>query len=258
MGTVEGSMKENSLLRKLQQAVFDFYEAHGKAFSRSRARGWGVMELVREKTFPKAVVFDIGAGNGRLAHELPLEVKYVAIEPSSTLRDEAVKSLEKRSGVEIRSGALPQLPAKDGEADIVASIAVLHHIPGSVFQLMSIEELARILKPGGTLILTVWNLRSTRFFRPKTWLASWLRFTFVEGGEKGDVWIPWRSSGKAVRRYVHAFTLKELKRFFDPKLWTIERAEAWGDKGVEPVWKARNLVIVAKRNVATPDGSRKV
>ena len=247
-------MKENAGSIKIQQSVADFYETHGADFAQTRGRGWGVMRLVQEAAKPGMTVIDVGAGNARLADVLPANVRYVGIEPSSTLRAASEHRLTTRGNAEMRPGGFPSLPAKDAEADVIACLAVFHHLATSdershpdLASGRATHELARITKPGGIAIVTVWNLRGTRMFSLKTWAAAWLRLPFVRGGGFGDVWIPWNANGAAARRFVHAFTLKEFTSVFDPKEWNIERAEPWGSDAPTSIFCARNLVVVARR-----------
>lgn len=230
-------MKENRGSIKLSRAVGEFYETHGHSFSRTRQMGWDVMRRIHDAVRAGMTLIDVGAGNARLSDSLPDAIRYVAIEPSMTLRREAEQRLARRKSSEIRSGGFPHLPAADGEADVAACIAVLHHIPTHKARRAAMHELMRIVKPGGTVFVTVWNLRSRRMFRSATWLAAWLRLPMVWGGECGDVWVPWNADGVQVRRYVHAFTRSELASLFNLTEWASVRVE---DDG-------RNLFAVVVR-----------
>lgn len=241
-------MKQDVEIGKIQQSVSDFYEKHGRNFSATRRVPWGIMRLVAQDLKSGETIIDVGAGNGRLSSFLPNSVRYIAVEPSSALRDESLRYLAFRSNVEIRAGGLPQLPCKDGEADTVACFAVLHHIPGFENRRLAIHELARVLKPGGSLVLTVWNLRSVRFSKKlKNCLAAWFRMGFVHGCSSGDLMMPWRAGGADVKRYVHAYTIGELRKLFSEDIWETVRIRAWGNDAPEPVWWGRNLVVEAKK-----------
>jgi tRNA (uracil-5-)-methyltransferase TRM9 len=254
-------MQQKEGTDKLARSVAEFYELHGAAFSATRHAPWGVMKLVKDAAKPGDVLVDFGAGNGRLGLEIPDNVRYVAVEPSSALRQAAEKILAHRKNMEIVEGGFgvgaygrtPEaydyapVPVADSFADVVACLAVLHHIPTREARQTAVQELARILKPGGMLVLTVWNLRSLKSFSFKNWLAAWLRLPLVQGGGAGDVWVPWKAEGVDARRYIHAFTLNELKTLFNPKVWYVDRREAWGNNGPTGILDARNLVVVAKK-----------
>jgi ArsR family transcriptional regulator len=52
--------------------------------------------------------------------------------------------------VDLRQGTLEALPIGDGEVDIVLLVLVLHHVPDPA---RALAEAARVLKPGGRLIV---------------------------------------------------------------------------------------------------------
>ena len=231
----------------LERAVNEFYESHGASFSATRHSAWGVMRLVLEAAAHAETVIDVGAGNARLASIVPSHIAYISIEPSSSLREASREVIANRMNAQVRAGGFPDLPAIDGEADVVACLAVLHHVVSPAERKKAVHELARITRPGGKAIVTVWNLRHRSFFRLGIILAAWLRLPMIRGGGSGDVWIPWKAEGVKALRYVHAFTLREFKKLFDEREWKIERAEGWGADGPADIFSAKNLVIVAER-----------
>ncbi len=249
------SMTQNA--ETIKRGVDEFYETQGASFSSTRHAPWGVMKLVFDSLKPGDVLVDFGAGNGRLGLEIPEDVRYVAVEPSTSLRAEASRILAGRENVEIIEGGFVvgnghAAPLPKSSADVIACLAVLHHIPTDAARREAVRELARILKPGGALVLTVWNLRCRNFFRNKSflersriWFAAHLRLPMISGGDGGDVMVSWKAGGASASRYVHAFTLEELKRLFDPDIWEIDTASAWGNESPASEKEGRNLVIRA-------------
>ena len=216
-----------------------FYEEAGSAFASSRHAPWDVMDLLVKRVKAGDIVLDIGAGNGRLADVMPQGVNYFGIEPSSALRLASKQPL--------RSGSLPHLEVPDNFADAAACIAVLHHIPSQEERAASVAELQRILKPGGLLLCTVWNLRAKRFFSWRTFLSAWLRIPGVPRGESGDMLYPWRAQGRNDERYVHAFALKEFKKLFNASQWKVEHTGAYGQGRWQHWLKGRNLVALVRK-----------
>jgi ubiquinone/menaquinone biosynthesis C-methylase UbiE len=58
------------------------------------------------------------------------------------------------------------MPFRDASYDVVYSFGVLHHTPRTS---LAIEEVCRVLKPGGTAIISVYNQLSLNMF---AWLLS--------------------------------------------------------------------------------------
>ncbi|MDD5726237.1 MAG: class I SAM-dependent methyltransferase [Patescibacteria group bacterium] len=238
---------ENGVRRKLAKEVADFYEKEGSAFSSKRTQPWNLMGLLTDRLKSGDLLVDIGAGNCRLADVIPSSVRYLGVEPSNSLRKEAQGRLSLRNNGEVVAGSLPKLDLQESYADAIACIAVLHHIPSQEMRTESIIELHRILKPGGLMLLTVWNPRAIRFFSWNTFKNAWLRLRGVKGGEPGDLYYPWKASGKLEERYVHAFTLSEFKSLFKPALWSIKKIGAY-DKESWCSWiKGRNLVALVMK-----------
>ena len=236
---------------RLAREIADFYEIQGASFSSMRGRPWDLSNLVEDRIKSGDFLVDVGAGNARLLQVLPQGVRYLGVEPSSTLRAEAAKSLANRTGAEVIPGSLPKLDLADGTADVAACLAVLQHVPSREGRTESVRELHRILKPGGVLVCTVWNLRARRFWSWLTFRSAWLRLTDIEGGEPGDLNYTWKATGQTEYRYVHAFTLREFKDLFDPNLWTIERIGANDKQGWCPWFKGRRLAAIVTKKLET-------
>ena len=237
-------MMENDVRRKLAQEVSSFYESQGAVFSSKRTWPWDLMRLMADRLEPGNLLVDVGAGNGRLADALPQGVRYLGIEPSFALREEATMRFADRVDREVRPGSLSGLDLPDASADAVACIAVLHHIPSREWRLDAVRELHRILKSGGILLVTVWNLRARRFWSWSTFKYAWLRLTGIVGGEAGDMRYAWRAGETPTSRYVHAFTLREFKALFESDKWEIERIGAFDKQGWIHWIKGRNLVAL--------------
>ena len=87
------------------------------------------------------------------------------------------------------------LPFDDATFDQVISIASYHHIRGKETQQKALDELRRVLKPGGEAFITVWNR-----WQPRFWLSG------------KEAAIPWRTKEKTFYRYYHLFSYPELER----------------------------------------------
>lgn len=87
------------------------------------------------------------------------------------------------------------LPFTDEVFNWAISVATYHHIQSKRERLKALEELQRLLKPGGEAFITVWNRGQPRFwFRGK------------------EVTVPWRTKDKTLERYYYLFSYPELEK----------------------------------------------
>lgn len=90
-----------------------------------------------------------------------------------------------------------ELPFRDDSFDAVLSLAVVHHFATTERRVRALRELARILRIGGRVVITVWALeqRHRRF-------------------ESQDVLIPWQPPKN--RTYSHTYSDEEDDEDFLP------------------------------------------
>ena len=96
-------------------------------------------------------VGDLGCGSGPVTEALaPFVREIVAIDGSASMVDLARQRLARFSNVDVRQGELEALPLPDADLDAATLCLVLHHLshPERV-----IAEVARVLRPGGTLLI---------------------------------------------------------------------------------------------------------
>ena len=96
-------------------------------------------------------VGDLGCGTGQVAESLaPFVRRVIAVDDSPAMLAAARRRFSQAQNVEIRSGDLAKLPLDDAELDAAVLFLVLHHIvePAQV-----LAEVARVLRPGGKLLL---------------------------------------------------------------------------------------------------------
>lgn len=118
-------------------------------------------EAVRETAFAKAylrpemTVADVGAGTGFLAAGLAPMVKQVhVLDGSPAMLEVARRNLSEFGNVIIQLADGSSLPLPDASQDAVFANMYLHHMPDP---LKAIREMARLLKPGGRLVITDMN-----------------------------------------------------------------------------------------------------
>jgi ubiquinone/menaquinone biosynthesis C-methylase UbiE len=123
----------------------------------------GQWRKLRQKTVnlarlqPGEQVLDVGCGTGTLALEAARRVRttgrVVGIDPSQQQIDHArSKATRRKLPVDFQIGAIEQLPFPDQTFDVVLSTLMMHHLP-TPLKRQGLAEIARVLKPGGRLII---------------------------------------------------------------------------------------------------------
>jgi ArsR family transcriptional regulator len=97
------------------------------------------------------VIGDLGCGTGRVSEALaPFAARVVAVDGSAAMLQAARKRLHAFANVDLRRGELEALPIDDVVLDAATLMLVLHHVTEPA---RALAEVARVLKPGGRLIL---------------------------------------------------------------------------------------------------------
>jgi ubiquinone/menaquinone biosynthesis C-methylase UbiE len=117
------------------------------------AEEMAIKRLLRGKKFENAV--DVGGGYGRLSKYLTKFAKKVTLaEPSQQQLDIGKLYLKDTPQVERKHLQAADLKMPDSSVDLVLVVRVLHHLPDPAPEL---NEIARVLKHGGTFILEFAN-----------------------------------------------------------------------------------------------------
>lgn len=114
-----------------------------------------LLKLVSEK---KSLI-DIGAGFGRLTSVYVSQFgKCVLVDPSARMLKEA-KTKFKRKNIKFIKSYVEKLPFKKETFDVTLFIRIIHHLKSPP---RALKEAARVLKPGGFLVLEYANKLHTK------------------------------------------------------------------------------------------------
>jgi len=203
------------------------YDLLAEDFSRTRQFTWDI-EILSQYISNGDIVLDLGCGNGRSLEILKeKKIDYFGLDVSKKLIEIAKKKYPQNR---FEVGDILKLPYPDNFFDKVLAIRILHHIPSKEFQLQALQEIKRILKPGGLLILTVWNAWGSKY---KINLLRMMKYAILRiiGRSKldfGDALIPWWRVSEKIERYFHFFTKNELKKLVKETGFRVEKI--WSSK----------------------------
>ena len=193
-----------SRIQALFDSVRDFYNTRADSFAITRNKFWRDGEYIAQLLPQQGSILDVGCGNGRLTTFISPEVVYTGVDNAENI----IKIAQKQYGSATRQFAvssMTELPFSDNSFDCVVACASLHHVPGYTLQFQALQEMRRVIKAEGLLVITVWNLRHPHY---RT-LYNFTDEDFEKNG--GDMEVPYKADGTLSHRFVHAFTEEELE-----------------------------------------------
>lgn len=139
---------------------------------------------------PGSLVCDVGCGNGRYLNACNPYIFSIGVDRCARLTKEACA----RGEVTVCDNL--ELPFRNETYDAVLSLAVIHHFATTERRINAIRELARILRIGGRVIITVWafeqkqrRFESQDVLIPTTSAVS-LRYRNVSDDEDDEDYLP--------------------------------------------------------------------
>ncbi|TSC55547.1 MAG: hypothetical protein G01um101418_869 [Parcubacteria group bacterium Gr01-1014_18] len=264
--------------RKLLNLNARSYDTLASAFSSTRREPWPIMRSLADQYIREGIsVLDLGCGNGRF---FPLvhanKAQYTGIDQSQGLIGKAPvvypegtwRVGDVTSQLRMKNEELSKWGASGRGFDAIFSFAVLNHIPTFELQKQVLANAKSVLKPGGLLIMTNFNLWRLTLREKSVW--KWIlekrkwsdadfykKFGFAKN-ELGlsDVLTCWSSFAKATKDrpggskeawlYYHAFTKNEIARL--AKESGLELIDFYWENNAQRSWwgKGRNSVAVLR------------
>lgn len=139
------------VLMWLSSPVFySFLSSQSSSTPSSRYKPWPRVADFLLSLPPTSLVYDIGCGNG----------KYLTVNPNLLMvgcdSSFNLLAISNEKGMESIVAEVSTLPFKSSSADHFICIAVLHHLSSESRRISALNELTRILKPGGSGLIYVW------------------------------------------------------------------------------------------------------
>ncbi len=167
--------------------VAEAYTQIADEFSRTRYSVWRGVKEYLDGLPAGAYVADVGCGNGKnMLYRRDLQMAGVDV-------CEKFLAICESRGLTVHQGSVTSIPFGDNTFDHAICIAVIHHLTTVDARRLAIQELVRILKPGGTALVYVWAFEQPDTSRRK--FAS------------QDEWIPFQN----ILRFYHLYTENELE-----------------------------------------------
>jgi ubiquinone/menaquinone biosynthesis C-methylase UbiE len=188
--------------RERTQAVYDRIAEH---FSSTREHPWPeVPEFLADRSGMRGL--DVGCGNGRHAQALAACCeRVVGVDASRGLLGAASARATERGyadALDLVAGDASHLPVADGRVDLAVYVATLHHLPDRDARVESLDELDRVLAPGGAALVSAWSTAHDTFAD-----AS------ADDDEGFDTTVDWTlPGGETVPRYYHVYSPAEFER----------------------------------------------
>lgn len=171
--------------------VKNIYNIIADEFNKTRGYYWKPITEFIKSIKKKSTIYDIGCGNGRnMTYE---DYKFIGV-------DNCEKFVEicKNKDMNAICCNMTNITLESNSADAILCIATFHHLENNANRVKALQEMKRLLKPNGTILLTVWS-----FTQPKK-----TRITF---DNYGDNIVYWKNIHP---RYYYIFRKDEIETLF--------------------------------------------
>ena len=170
-------------------SVLHIYNKIASHFDNTRHFIWPSVKTFLNQIPKYSLVADIGCGNGKNMCHLSNDYIFIGADFSIEL----AKICNKKN-LEICCANNYSLPFNNNSFDNSISIAVIHHLSTEESRLKAINEILRITKPNGLIMIQVWAFEREHCKKYDT----------------QDSMIPWKTKNKTYYRYYYLFTEHEL------------------------------------------------
>ena len=196
-----------------QRHVVDVYEEISRHFDKTRYHTWPIIQKFTDEFEPNSYVADVGCGNGRNSI-LRNDVDYTGFEIVKNF-----VNICKQKNIDTVHSNILDLQCSNDIFDYTMCIAVIHHLDSETKRIRAIDELVRITKLGGKILIYVWAKEQKKFQQRDT----------------QDVMVPWKlnhvysskyKEDTCYERYYHLFKNGELESLISKttnKINIIER-----------------------------------
>lgn len=146
--------RREQVLARRERDTQTFFSDVADEWDRVRGELFGEtsdLQLLPALLDPALAVGDLGCGSGRIAATLaPYVASVVGVDSSPEMLDVARSRLAAFGNVELVQGRIEELPLPSDSLDLALVVHLLHHVADPS---AALAEVARVLRPGGRLVL---------------------------------------------------------------------------------------------------------
>lgn len=177
----------------LRQDIKEIYNNIADDFNRSRVRIWKHVASFIDAFPTNSKILDVGCGNGKnMLYRTDLD--FFGIDISNKLIE-----ICKEKKLNVIEASMTNIPLDDNLFDGMLCIASYHHLSNDNDRKLALDEMHRLLKKNGLLLLTVWAMEQPS--------DSTFHFTNT------DEYVKWTNvkDGKTYYRYYHIYRENDLE-----------------------------------------------
>jgi len=177
------------------QYVHKFYAEVYHEFDQTRNNPWPAVIKFVESLPTDTLILDAGCGNGKNS-KIRSDIEWHGFDMCDKL---LAICQETNNYMLLCKSDIQNIGIKSNIYDYIICIAVLHHLPTYNARINACNELIRLVKSGGKILIEVWEDKERNSkFKPIN--------------KRGDYMVEWRLKDKIYDRYYHMFKEDEIDR----------------------------------------------
>ena len=172
--------------------IEEVYNKIANDFNKTRYSVWASVRKFLDNVQADSTVLDIGCGNGKnMLYRNDLQFSGIDI-------SQAQVDICRGKNLNVIKSNMTDLPFADESFDRAICIATYHHLDNDLVRAKALYEMHRILKVGGSILLSVWAMEQPD--------DSHFKFN------SSDTLVPWtsRDDGIVYLRYYHIYCVNQL------------------------------------------------